>query len=43
MARPFDSIDSPLMRQQPFSQYGGAPTRETGVHHFHRLLAELTG
>ncbi len=28
MARPFDSPDSPLMRQQPFSQYGGAATRD---------------
>ena len=31
MGRPFDSTDSPLMRQQPFSQFGGAPTRETGM------------
>jgi hypothetical protein len=29
MARPFDSVDSPLMRQQPFSQFGGTATRET--------------
>ncbi len=29
MARPFQSLDSPLMRQQPFSQFGGAPTRES--------------
>lgn len=28
MARPFDSVDSPLMRQQPFSQFGGVATRE---------------
>jgi hypothetical protein len=28
MARPFQSPDAPLQRQQPFSQFGGAPTRE---------------
>ena len=28
MARPFASVDSPLMRQQPFSQFGGVATRE---------------
>jgi hypothetical protein len=29
MARPFDSVDSPLQRQQPFSQFGGTATRES--------------
>lgn len=29
MARPFQSLDAPLQRQQPFSQFGGAPTRES--------------
>jgi len=33
MARPFDSVDSPLQRQQPFSQFGGAPTREPRMQH----------
>jgi hypothetical protein len=28
MARPFDSVDSPLMRQPAFSQFGGTATRE---------------
>jgi hypothetical protein len=31
MARPFDSVDSPLQRQQPFAQYGGQATRESRI------------
>ena len=29
MARPFDSVDSPLMRQPAFSQFGGTATRDS--------------